>query len=245
MIFRLVVLIGSLLALSFTSPTLKAEHRLPSRTIVYPKAKPPLKNSKDAIPLIILDAGHGGNDEGAKVSSLIEKKITLSTTLKVKRYLERLGYRVLLTRSRDIFISLQKRTFLANKYKGAIFVSIHYNSAKNKEAHGVEVFYCDGAESNRMKHSKKLAQHVLFHLIRETGARSRGIKGGNLFVIRETKMPSILVEAGFITNPEEGDLLLETAYLEKIAKGIAEGVDLYFQKEGNRPRRELNARPAA
>ncbi|MBM3198885.1 MAG: N-acetylmuramoyl-L-alanine amidase, partial [Chlamydiae bacterium] len=80
------------------------------------------KNSKG--PLVVIDAGHGGSDEGAKVRQLQEKSITLLTALYAKRELENMGYRVLLTRSRDIYVSLPKRVNLANKTKGTIFVSI-------------------------------------------------------------------------------------------------------------------------
>lgn len=186
-------------------------------------------HAKSKAPLIILDPGHGGSDEGAKVRNLQEKRITLLTALYAKKYLETLGYRVLLTRSRDCYVSLPKRVAMANKTQGELFVSIHFNSAKNTLAEGVEVFfYKDKGE--RMSASQKLAQQVLSGVLGETLAVSRGVKTGNFHVIRETQMPAIIVEAGFMTNNEEWMNLKKKLYLEKIARGIAWGADRYLQK---------------
>ena len=181
-------------------------------------------------PLVVLDAGHGGSDDGAKVRHLQEKSITLLTALYAKKELEALGYRVLLTRSRDIYVSLPKRVNLANKTEGAIFVSIHFNSAKNQEAEGVEIFFYREAHAERTIESRKLALKVLHGIIEKTASASRGVKAGNFYVIRETKMPAIIVEAGFMTNREEWGCLRKKSYLEKIARGVAMGIDRYLQR---------------
>jgi N-acetylmuramoyl-L-alanine amidase len=185
--------------------------------------------SKVQGPLVILDAGHGGKDEGAKVRSLQEKKIALLTTLYTKRFLEDLGYRVLLTRAKDIYVPLAKRVLIANKMNGSLFVSIHFNTAPNHLAQGLEVYYT-GESSSRGKSSRKLANFLLYSVMDQTGALSRGVKLGNhLYVIRETQMPAVLFEAGFMTNPEEGSKMKDRLYLEKIAKGISQGVDSYLR----------------
>ena len=112
-------------------------------------------------PLIILDAGHGGTDEGTKVNILKEKRLTLNTSF-TKKHLEELGYRVMLTRGRDIFLSLAKRVSIANKTKGTLFVSVHFNSSPSAEAQGIEIFYFDSKEMWRTRASKRLAQlHLL------------------------------------------------------------------------------------
>jgi len=180
-------------------------------------------------PLIIIDPGHGGFDHGSHSKVCEEKKICLSTSLILKNYLNALGFRVELTRSKDVFIPLKERASMANQAKCALFISVHYNAAKNKNAHGIEVFYYGKEKSSRAKSSKKLAQCVLAKLLAHTGAISRGVKSGNFCVIRETKMPAILVEGGFITNPKEVRLLSDNYYLEKIAKSIAEGIDKYYK----------------
>lgn len=182
-----------------------------------------------AKPLVILDAGHGGSDEGAKIRFFKEKKITLTTTMMVKKYLEDLGYRVIMTRTRDVYIPLHRRVSIANRTKAVIFVSIHFNASQSKEAKGIEIFYCS-SDGWRAQASKQLASTILRHIIDETRADSRGVKAGNFHVIRETEMPAVLVEGGFITNLDERSLLRENTYLSKLARGIALGVDKYLKK---------------
>jgi len=183
-------------------------------------------------PFIILDPGHGGKDEGARLRTFEEKKLTLRTSYLTKKHLENLGYRVILTRARDVFLPLKTRVTLANRRSPALFVSIHYNSASATAAKGIEVYYYGAAAQKRKTSSKNLATSILNQMIKETGANSRGVKRGNFQVIRETSMPSVLVEAGFITNSEERVLLGSQVYLDKLAKGIAYGVDKHVKSKG-------------
>jgi len=178
-------------------------------------------------PLIILDPGHGGTDEGAKVQTVLEKKITLTTAMLTKKKLEALGYRVIMTRSRDIFLTLPRRVAIANKSKAALFVSIHYNSSPNPAAKGIEIYYFE-AKGDRTRESKKLANQILFQVLDQTEAHSRGVRRGNFYVVRETAMPAVLVEGGFMTNMDERFNLKDRKYLEKIAKGIAQGVHKFL-----------------
>lgn len=193
--------------------------------------KPPRKLSSVPLskPLIVLDPGHGGNDEGAKAATVIEKKITLTTALITKKLLEDLGYRVILTRSRDIYVSLAGRAQIANKNQGDLFVSIHFNAAKNTAAKGIEVFYYNQDKAKRTQSSRQLANNILYYLLDETSAISRGVKKGNHHVTRETTMPAVMVEGGFITNSDERLNLKDRSYLSKIADGIAKGVDKYWK----------------
>jgi N-acetylmuramoyl-L-alanine amidase len=179
--------------------------------------------------LIVLDPGHGGYDLGARMSACDEKSLALSTALLTKKHLTEMGYRVILTRSRDVFMPLEQRTMIANETKGKLFVSIHFNAAKNPIAKGIEVFYYASADKFRAFSSKKLAARVLNKIIDRTVAENRGIKEGNFHVIRETKMPAILIEAGFMTHPDELHLLKDVNYRDKIARGIAEGIDSFFR----------------
>jgi len=182
-------------------------------------------------PVIILDPGHGGKDEGARVLSCLEKQLTLRTSYLTKKHLEELGYKVVMTRARDVFLPLGTRVLRANKRTHSIFVSVHYNSASSPAAKGIEVYYYGKGVQTRRTFSRQLAGAVLDHIIQETKASSRGVKAGNFQVIRETVMPAILVEAGFITNSEERALLGTHAYLDKLAKGIAFGVDKYVKSK--------------
>ena len=180
-------------------------------------------------PLIILDAGHGGTDEGAKINTFMEKKISLTTAFLAKKHLEELGYRVMMTRSRDVYLPLQRRVTIANKTKGSLFVSVHFNSSPSFDAKGIEIFYYDSKEMWRSRASKRLANCILHRVVDQTEAVSRGVKQGNFHVIRETEMPAVLVEGGFITNREERGKLRDKNYLDRLAIGIAQGIDKYMK----------------
>ena len=183
-------------------------------------------------PTIVIDAGHGGTDRGAKGKNPYceEKKLSLQTARLVKQYLDQLGYHVVMTRSTDAFVPLPRRVEIANQADCNIFVSIHFNSSQSPEVDGVEIFFHDSkAEKARATSSKKLADSILSRVIRRTSAHSRGVKKGNFYVIRETQMPAVLVEGGFITNSDERLLLKSREYQEKIARGIADGIDTYFK----------------
>jgi N-acetylmuramoyl-L-alanine amidase len=185
--------------------------------------------------LILLDPGHGGDDFGGASKSkprTHEKFLNLSTAIMVKDHLQKNGYRVQLTRSNDTFLELQERVDLAHDKNATIFVSLHYNTAPSADAQGIEVYYYDPkASSTRMTESKKLAQAVLDGVVASAQTKSRGIKHGNFRVIRETKTPAILVEGGFLTNPSELKQLKSPAYLNKLAKGVADGIDKYLQQQ--------------
>ncbi|MGE5196644.1 MAG: N-acetylmuramoyl-L-alanine amidase family protein [Anaerolineae bacterium] len=195
----------------------------------YKKAHPADLTLREKF-LVVLDAGHGGTADGAKVQSLKEKRIALTTTLLAKKHLEAMGYPVVLTRSQDADLSLSQRAALANQHNASLFVSIHYNACKNSEAKGVEVFYyLPLIEDWRTRASRRLGTTILKTLLEETQALSRGVKHANHHVTRETRMPAVLVEGGFMTNKEECTLLKDRIYLNKIAKGIALGIDHYLR----------------
>ena len=181
------------------------------------------------VPLIVIDAGHGGFDLGTHSKTYEEKEVCLKTAIYLRKYLEKAGYHVIMTRSRDEYLPLKKRAEIANQAKSQILISIHCNSAKNTSAKGIEIFYTQKTEPWRAKKSKELAQSVLSSLLSQTGADSRGIKEGNFCVIRETKMPSILIETGFLTNEDERKKLSNDFYLDIVAKSITAGVDNYFK----------------
>lgn len=184
---------------------------------------------------IVLDPGHGGDDLGThstKPFKYQEKVLTLSTAKMLKTYLEQLGYAVQMTRSDDMFVALDKRANFANTRRPQIFVSVHYNSAPSKSADGIEIFYYKSdAEKSRSAESKTLANAILKRMIENTEAKSRGVKHGNLAVIRETDMPAVLIEGGFLTNEEEMYKLKDANYLKKLAWGIAQGIEDYLSKK--------------
>lgn len=182
-------------------------------------------------PLIVIDAGHGGTDRGARsrLPFCEEKRLCLQTARLVKQYLDQLGYRVAMTRNTDAFIPLPRRVEIAQQARSSLFVSIHFNSSRSPLAQGIEIFFFDSKENrSRTFSSKRLAEVILPRLIRRTSASSRGVKKGNFYVIRETTMPAILIEGGFISNPQERLHLKTRLYQEKLARGIADGIDHYF-----------------
>lgn len=183
---------------------------------------------------VILDVGHGGTDLGARAKPPYceEKKLCLQTARMVKQHLSQLGYHVVMTRESDAFVSLARRVEIAKQAGGDLFVSIHYNSTRNPIAKGIEVFFFDSKEDRpRANSSKRLADAVLSRVLSRTAAISRGVKRGNFYVIRETSMPAILVEGGFISNPGERSLLRTRDYQDKIAMGIADGIDRFMKKK--------------
>lgn len=180
-------------------------------------------------PLIVLDPGHGGEDQGAKSKHLVEKKLTLLTSLFLRTHLTSLGYRVIMTRNKDIFIPLHRRVSIANKTKAAVFVSVHYNASYATDAKGIEIFYHATGNTQRANSSKQLACKVLDELNKLGEVESRGVKKGNFYVIRDTQMPAILIEAGFITNLEDSSHLSDSKYVAKLAKAISEGIDKYLK----------------
>lgn len=203
-------------------PPSRSSRDVAFRPIIY-------KNTK-----IVLDAGHGGEDVGTHSSTsprYEEKYLNMSTTLLVKEYLEKMGYKPFLTRSKDEFITLENRAAIANERNSDLFVSVHYNSAPSPQADGIEVYYFDSEkDQKRAKESRSLAELILKHVIENTKAKSRGVKHGNFAVIRETKMPAILIEGGFLTNDQEMQKIKDPVYMKSIAWGIAQGINDYLEK---------------
>lgn len=182
---------------------------------------------------IVIDPGHGGKDQGAhkKNPNYEEKTLTLSTAKLLARYLSEMGYNTVITRHDDTFIALDERSDFANKLGADLFVSVHYNAASSKEAQGIEVFYYkEDTDKERVNASKALAGSVLGRIVKETQAKSRGVKHGNLAVVRETKMPAILIEGGFLTNQEDLEKIQNSKYRSMLARSIAMGVRDYIKQ---------------
>ncbi len=171
--------------------------------------------------LIVIDPGHGGKDPGAKGSKITEAKMNLIASKKLKKKLEGVGFNVYMTRDSDRFVGLYNRSDIANDLNADAFISIHSNATLNKAIKGIETLYYPDKEIPK----KKLARCIQDKLIEYTGAIDRGIvPRKRLVVTRETKMPSVIVEMGFLTNAEEEQKLLDDSYLDKIIMGIKDGL---------------------
>ncbi|MSU00268.1 N-acetylmuramoyl-L-alanine amidase family protein [Tissierella pigra] len=183
--------------------------------------------------LIVIDAGHGGKDPGAlSVASRREKDLNLSVSLKLNEKLQELGYNTVMTRDTDEFIDLYERARIANDNNADLFVSIHGNAHDNRSIAGVQILYCPATKSS----IKEVDQHpfakaIMEEILKETGAVDKGIiQRPNLVVLRETKMPAVLVETGFLSNAQEEQLLFNEEYQYKIVSGIIKGIQKYFEE---------------
>ncbi|WP_148550128.1 N-acetylmuramoyl-L-alanine amidase [Paraclostridium bifermentans] len=174
---------------------------------------------------VFVDPGHGGEDSGAVGHGNYEDELNLQVANKVRQKLEAKGIEVKMSRTSDEFISLGDRAKMANSYAPDVFVSIHQNSADATSANGIETYY----HTNKSDH-KPYAQDVQTKAIGETNARNRGVKSANFAVLRETNMPAALFESGFITNQNESANLASSAYQDKLATGIANGVEKYLKE---------------
>jgi N-acetylmuramoyl-L-alanine amidase len=167
---------------------------------------------------VVIDAGHGGFDRGGVPGQRIsEKDKTLDVALRLRRILQAEGYRVIMTRDRDVFIPLGTRTAIANQYRGASFVSIHFNCSTRAGANGIETYYY-------RSDSAALAASIHRNVVAGAPTENRGIRRRGFFVLRRTAIPSVLVECGFLTNPTEGRLAQTESYRQKLAEQIARGI---------------------
>jgi N-acetylmuramoyl-L-alanine amidase len=172
---------------------------------------------------VVIDAGHGGFDRGGIPGQRVSEKImALDVAQRLARDLRRAGYRVVMTRDSDVFVSLGERVGIANRYRDAIFVCIHFNSATREGANGIETYYYGGD-------SAALAADIHRQVVAGTTTDNRGIRRRGYYVLRRTSIPAVLVECGFLTNGKEARLVLQSNYRQRLADRIADGI------EGKRP----------
>ena len=178
--------------------------------------------------LIVIDAGHGGQDSGAFNDNSFEKDINLSIAIMVKHRLEDKGFTVYMTREDDTYVGLSMRAKLANDLGNALaFVSIHQNSLDEGES----ADDVDGVEALTYKRSGcgELAELLLFHVSEAVGARNRGVQyKTNLVVTSKTTMPAVIIECGFMSNPEEAGLLATEDYQAKLSVGISNALEEFI-----------------
>lgn len=169
---------------------------------------------------VVIDPGHGGHDKGCQWGRVYEKHLCLDTSLRLENTLRAKGYRTALLRRSDYFISLPQRVTMASRYRNAIFVSVHYNFTWRQEASGLETFY-------HSQESQPLAAYVQAGMLKRTRGVNRGVKYARYYVIRNSKMPAILVECGFVSNQGERDKMRKAWYRQAVADGIADGIFQY------------------
>ncbi|MBC8127407.1 MAG: N-acetylmuramoyl-L-alanine amidase [Gloeobacteraceae cyanobacterium ES-bin-144] len=169
---------------------------------------------------VVIDAGHGGQDFGGQWGKVYEKHLALDTASRLEANLKKLGYQTVMTRRSDYFVTLPQRVLTGNSYRNAIFVSIHYNYTWKEQVSGLETFYYSSE-------GQKLAQLVQSSLVRTTRTVDRSAKFARFYVIRNSTLPAILVEGGFVSNENERARMKSAYFREAIARGITEGIQRY------------------
>ncbi len=192
---------------------------------------------------IVVDAGHGGIDGGASTSELVEKNITLAIAQKVEKLLKEKGAKVVMTRTKDDdvitehqpnaeFSTLRERKKediflrekLVNEAKPDLFISIHANAIPESKWHGAQVFYHkDGHPAGEIL--AKAIQDSIKEQLKNTDREALAIK--QVYLLKKVKMPSVLIETGFLSNPNEAELLSSPDYQQKMAEAIVAGIERY------------------
>ncbi len=172
--------------------------------------------------VVVLDAGHGGNDPGAVRGDVQEKELTMQIIAKLKKVLEAKGARIVLTRSDDTFVSLEDRVKITNAVSPNLFLSVHINSLEStSNIYGIETYF----QTDR---SRPLAVRVHGSLVGGLGAPDRSVRKARFYVINHTPVPAILAEVGYITHKGERDRLVSSEYQQKVANALARGVMNYL-----------------
>lgn len=166
---------------------------------------------------VVIDAGHGGKDGGAVWNGLIERNLTLDVAKRLDSVLRARGIRTVMTRKTNSTVELLTRAAIANRYRSSVFVSIHFNASRNRSISGIETHY-------RSSRGRELAGYVQRSLDKRVTGINRGLRYNNYKVLRETKMPAILVECGFISNKTEARRCGSSAHRQALAEAIASGI---------------------
>jgi N-acetylmuramoyl-L-alanine amidase len=164
---------------------------------------------------VVLDPGHGGKDSGVARNHLQEKNLALDVALRLRPKLEAAGFKVVMTRTTDVFIPLNTRADISNSHSDLFFVSIHFNDSPARSIHGATVYYHTAM-------SAPMAQTIVNSLGAIT--YSRGIMTANFRVLRKNRLPAVLVECGFISNRSEAARCGTPEYREELATRIAQAI---------------------
>ncbi|MBM4764888.1 N-acetylmuramoyl-L-alanine amidase CwlD [Bacillus sp. B15-48] len=191
--------------------------------------------------IIVLDPGHGGPDPGAVKADAIEKDIALAVSLKLRDYLQQQGALVILTRETDMDLAdenlkgyskrkvqdLHRRLDMINDSNADFFASIHLNSIPSSRWKGAQTFY-----SGHYKESKRASKFIQEELRRNLENTTRDAKTSNdIFLLKNSKKPGVLIEIGFLSNPSERELLKVDQYQEQVAASIYQGIMRYYTNE--------------
>lgn len=184
---------------------------------------PSLNNSRLTV---VLDPGHGGRDPGAVgIGGMEEEDIVLDVSQQVAQLLEQQGVQVVMTRNADVEVDLAPRVQIAERANATIFVSIHANalSMSRPDVNGIETFYASSAGA-------RLGRVIHDNMVPVSGMRDRGLKSARFYVIRNTSMPAVLLELGFVTGAEDAPRLADPQWRARMSAAIARGILQYLQQ---------------
>jgi N-acetylmuramoyl-L-alanine amidase len=177
-----------------------------------------VKNTSRTFQTVVIDAGHGGHDSGARArSGMKEKEAALDVAQRLEPKLRAAGFQTKMTRKSDVFIPLDRRVRASNGASNSIFVSIHFNHAKSRGISGAEVYYKSSV-------SRDIATRVLDRIDELPGTVRRGVKTANFRVLRLNRYPAVLVECGFMSNPTEAARSASPVHRERLADAIADAL---------------------
>jgi len=204
------------------------QNSIPQKKSAYRYLKlPDVKQNKF---LVVIDPGHGGPDPGAiGIGGIRETDVVLEISKIVKKLLSEKGANVRLTRKNEVDLDLPRRVSLANETDADIFVSIHANASRGKrrDINGLETFFYRGSRGRLL--AKKIQKQILRV---SPGSPDRGVKQGRFYVIKNTRMPAVLVEIGFLTGRLDARRLEKTSHRKRLAYAIAKGILEYLNKVG-------------
>jgi N-acetylmuramoyl-L-alanine amidase len=177
-----------------------------------------VKNTTRTFTTVVVDAGHGGKDNGAfRRYGGAEKNATLDVASRLASKLRESQFRVVMTRSSDVFIPLDQRAGISNRQNNAIFVSVHFNDSGRRGIRGFETYYHSPV-------ARPLAYRIQQHLMTLPGAVNRGVKTADFRVLRKAEYPAVLVECGFLSNRKEGAAARSASRRDDLADKIAEAI---------------------
>ena len=177
-----------------------------------------VKDTTGTFTTVVVDAGHGGKDNGAyRRYGGVEKEATLDVANRLAAKLRQSHFRAVMTRSSDVFVPLDERAAISNRQRNAIFVSVHFNDSGRRGIRGFETYYHSPV-------ARDLAYRIQRNLMTIPGSANRGVKTANFRVLKKANYPAVLVECGFLSNRSEGAKLRSPGYRDELASKIAEAI---------------------
>ncbi|MDQ8194538.1 N-acetylmuramoyl-L-alanine amidase [Coraliomargarita sp. SDUM461004] len=219
--------------------------------VLQPILTPQAFSAKPRLRRIVIDAGHGGRDVGAKNDAyrLYEKDLTLDVARRLQSLLLRAGYEVIMTRDSDVYIPLERRPQIANRANGDLFISIHFNAAASSTAEGVETFvltpqyqasskYTQPGRGDHVSYAGNqqdawntlFGYHLQRALVQGVGGPDRGLKRARFLVLKHLDCPGVLVELGFVSHSGSANKLRTTVFRTTLAQSLYDGIIRYGQR---------------